>query len=308
MIVRIDKLQIELPMPEEPDPNAAAAVQELLGGRFGEMSTLMNYTFQSFNFRGRKKVKPYYDLIANIATEEYGHVELVAATINGMLTGATEHGSSEDGAEANGEVDPTTTPLSDLKGMRNVHHFINNGASALVDNSMGQPWQGDYVFNSGDLVLDLLHNLFLESGARMGKIRVYEMTDHPIARAMLGYLLVRGGVHQVAYAKALEEITGANVTKMLNIPRVSNSAFPETRQYEDQGIHRILYRFSPDDYRDIDKVWKGPHPEDGEEVEVQDGPPEGGPQSDPPEDAAMFAPGYHPGELVEIAQHMMRSS
>ena len=186
MIVRIDKLQIELPMPEEPDPNAAAAVQELLGGRFGEMSTLMNYTFQSFNFRGRKKVKPYYDLIANIATEEYGHVELVAATINGMLTGATEHGSSEDGTEANGEVDPTTTPLSDLKGMRNVHHFINNGASALVDNSMGQPWQGDYVFNSGDLVLDLLHNLFLESGARMGKIRVYEMTDHPIARAMLG--------------------------------------------------------------------------------------------------------------------------
>ena len=112
----------------------------------------------------------------------------------------------------------------------------------------------------------------------------------------------------MAYAKALEEITGANVTKMLNIPRVSNSAFPETRQYEDQGIHRILYRFSPDDYRDIDKVWKGPHPEDGEEVEVQDGPPEGGPQSDPPEDAAMFAPGYHPGELAQIAQHMMRSS
>jgi Mn-containing catalase len=28
-------------------------VQELLGGRFGEMSTLMNYTYQSFNFRGR---------------------------------------------------------------------------------------------------------------------------------------------------------------------------------------------------------------------------------------------------------------
>jgi hypothetical protein len=26
--------------------------QELMGGKFGEMSTLMNYTFQSFNFRG----------------------------------------------------------------------------------------------------------------------------------------------------------------------------------------------------------------------------------------------------------------
>ena len=64
------------------------------------------------------------------------------------------------------------------------------------------------MFNSGDLVLDLLHNFFLENGARMAKIRVYETTDHPIARQMLGYLFVRGGVHALAYAKALEELTG----------------------------------------------------------------------------------------------------
>jgi Mn-containing catalase len=35
-----------MPAPTEPHPNAAAAVQELLGGRFGEMSTLMNYMYQ----------------------------------------------------------------------------------------------------------------------------------------------------------------------------------------------------------------------------------------------------------------------
>jgi Mn-containing catalase len=51
LIVRIDKLPIELPEPKNPSPNSASAVQELLGGKFGEMSTLMNYTFQSFNFR-----------------------------------------------------------------------------------------------------------------------------------------------------------------------------------------------------------------------------------------------------------------
>ena len=68
MILRIDKLAIELPMPAQPSPNSAAAVQELLGGKFDEMSTLMNYTFQSFNFRGRNKLRPFYDLIANIAS------------------------------------------------------------------------------------------------------------------------------------------------------------------------------------------------------------------------------------------------
>jgi Mn-containing catalase len=88
MILRIDRLGAELPPPSDPDPEGANAVQELMGGRFGEMSTLMNYTFQSFNFRGRQSVRPFYDLVANIAAEEYGHIELVAAAINTMLTGA----------------------------------------------------------------------------------------------------------------------------------------------------------------------------------------------------------------------------
>ena len=54
MIMRLDRLQTELPPPSEPDPAGAAAVQELLGGKFGEMSTFMNYTYQSFNFRNRQ--------------------------------------------------------------------------------------------------------------------------------------------------------------------------------------------------------------------------------------------------------------
>ena len=51
MIRRIDRIATELPPPSDPDPEGAQAVQELLGGKFGEMSTFLNYTFQSFNFR-----------------------------------------------------------------------------------------------------------------------------------------------------------------------------------------------------------------------------------------------------------------
>ena len=39
--LRIDKLQIELPRPEQADPESAGIVQELMGGKFGEMSTLV---------------------------------------------------------------------------------------------------------------------------------------------------------------------------------------------------------------------------------------------------------------------------
>src|SRR5919201_1167817 len=164
MIHRFDKLAIELPTPKHPSPNSAAAVQELLGGRFGEMSTLMNYTFQSFNFRGRSEMRPFYDLIANIAAEEYGHIELVSYTINLLLTGTTKRGS-----------DPSDTPLEKATDARNSYHFIASGQTALPVDSMGTPWNGSYVFSSGNPKLDLLHNFFLECGARANKIRVYEM-------------------------------------------------------------------------------------------------------------------------------------
>jgi Mn-containing catalase len=296
MYLRVDRLQVELPMAEDPDPVAAAAVQELLGGRFGEMSTLMNYTYQSFNFRGKETLKPFYDLVANIATEELGHIEVVAATINGLLTGAADRGKATD------------TPLKSVAGIGNPHHFLNNGQTALVANALGAPWQGDYVFNTGDVVLDMLHNFFLECGARMGKLRVYETTDNPIARQMCGYLLVRGGVHQVAYAKALKELTGVEVEKMLNIPNISNNDIPEAKKFQDTGAHHTLYRFSPDDYRDIDKIWKGSHPEDGGDLVVEDGPPEGGPVNPLPEEPQVYAPGYDPGELAEIAKRLMKDA
>src|ERR671910_3819368 len=78
MLLRVDKLQIELPAPLAKDPNAAAALQELLGGKYGEMSTLGNYMFQSFNFRSKSKLRPFYGLVASITAEELRHVELVS--------------------------------------------------------------------------------------------------------------------------------------------------------------------------------------------------------------------------------------
>src|SRR3954449_3380374 len=114
MILRIDRLATQLPPPSDPDPVGASAVQELMGGRFGEMSTLMNYTFQSFNFRGRQQARPFYDLVANIAAEEFAHIELVAATINTMLTGASP---TNDGRAPRAS-------LAQVKGVGNPHHFL----------------------------------------------------------------------------------------------------------------------------------------------------------------------------------------
>ena len=144
-----------------------------MGGRFGKMSTLMNYMTQSFNFRGKKELRPYYDLISNIAAEELGHIELVSAAINSLLAGP-ETPARQDPA------DPTTTPLSGFLDAQNLQHFIAGGPGTPVQDSRGVPWTGDNVFSSGNLVLDLLHNYFLESGARNNKLRVYEMVKESV--------------------------------------------------------------------------------------------------------------------------------
>jgi Mn-containing catalase len=297
MIQRIDRLGVELPPPSEPDPAGAAAVQELMGGRFGEMSTFMNYTFQSFNFRGRQSARPFYDLIANIAAEEFGHIEVVAAAINTMLTDA-------------GNIDEKApdAALAKYKGIGEPHHFLAGGKGALPADSRGIPWNGDYVFSSGDLVEDLTHNFFLETGARNGKLKVYEMVEHPAARALTGYLLVRGGVHQIAYARALEKLTGVDMMKAFPAPRIPTAKIPECQPHIEKGLHRILYRFSPSDYQEIGAVFNGPHPETGEDLIVEQGPPEGALPRDLPPQADVFAPDYAPEEVAEVARKLRKAA
>ncbi len=293
MIMRLDRLQAEIPPPSDPDPKGASLVQELLGGKFGEMSTFMNYTYQSFNFRNRQGARPFYDLVASIAAEEFGHIELVSTAINTMLTGAAKGKAGKKGS------------LKGVKDAPNTQQFLAGGAAAVVQDSMGKPWNGDYVNASGDLIGDLTHNFFLETGARAAKLKVYEAVDHPAARALTGYLLVRGGVHQVAYARALENLTGAKMENLFPTPRVPTDKIPECKKHIKAGEHLKLYRWSQDDFKELSAVFNGPHPETGEELEVaEELHPEGALAYDLPPQPAVFAPGPEAGEIEEIAQKL----
>lgn len=292
MFKRVNRIAIELPVPEHGDMNAAAAVQELLGGKFGEMSTLNNYMFQSFNFRGKKKLKPFYDLVASITAEEFGHVELVANAINLLSIGNTVPG------------DPDTAPLQNGKDARYSLYFTTTAQTAYPGDSMGRPWNGTYVNNSGTLVEDLLANYLLEIGARNHKMRVYEMTTHPTARTMIGYLLVRGGTHIIAYAKAIEIATGVDVSKMLPVPSLDNTKFDYAKPFMDQGLYNVLYTWGEPAYRDIDQIWKGRNPETGEPLKVIDGIPEGAPVPDLPELPEQFAPGIDRDDYERILKRL----
>jgi len=172
---------------------------------------------------------------------------------------------------------------------------------------MGNFWTGQNVTSSGNLRLDLLHNFFLECGARANKIRAYEMVTDPCARTMVGYLLVRGGLHVCAYALALEKLTGVDVKRLMPIPPLSNAKFPEARQFMAHGLHRELYTFSSNAYQEAGLIWNGKHPEDNSELVVIQGAKKGVPYPVLEEEPQLNSPGeddFDPDMFKDMAKKL----
>jgi Manganese containing catalase len=76
MFLRIDRLQVELSQPRKADQRSAADLQELLGGKFGEIPGLNNDVFQNVNFHNKGRPQPFYSHVAWIIALESGPVEL----------------------------------------------------------------------------------------------------------------------------------------------------------------------------------------------------------------------------------------
>jgi Mn-containing catalase len=302
MFLRVDRLQTEIPIPAAPDPNAAAALQELLGGKYGEMSTLGNYLFQSFNFRSKSKLRPFYSLVAAITAEELGHVELVSNGVALLNNGPGEPDESSELSDA---------PFAAMQDIRLAGSFFSNAGGAMPMNSNGVSWNMDFVTTTGNVIMDLLHNFHLECGARLHKLRVYETMTEATGREVCGYLLVRGGVHAHAYALALKKLTGVDITKMLPVPNIPTDQIPECQKYLDEGSHRRLYQFSPDDYAEMAGIWGGETalPDDPPgELEVVEGMPDGAKIPELEGTPSAFTPDYAPEEMYEIATKLYKKA
>jgi Mn-containing catalase len=304
MFMRVDKLLTELPMPKAQDPNAGAALQELLGGKYGEMSTLNNYMFQSFNFRNRSKLRPIYNIVASITAEELGHVELVSHGV-AMLNNGPD-------SDEEGDADISGAPFEDMKDIRLAGSFFSGGGGAMPMDSNGLPWNGTFVTSTGNIIMDMLFNFHLECGARLHKLRVYETMTEATGREVCGYLLVRGSVHAHAYALVLKKLTGVAIEKMLPVPNINLDTIPECQKYLEEGRHRLLYTNSPADYKEMAGIWgNGEQALPGDppgELEVVEGVPDGAKIAELNGLASAFAPQYAPEEMLEIATKLYKAS
>jgi Mn-containing catalase len=190
----------------KPDPRFAKLLLEQFGGANGELKAAMQYFVQAFGAR-----QPYpdkYDLLMDIATEEFSHLEIVGATIQMLLSGVS--GELKNAAEESEimKILSGQAAKEDIIHDAFVHpHFLvlSGGAPRLTD-SQGVPWTGAYVNANNDLTVDLRSDMAAESRAKIVYEYLMKFTDDPYVKESLTFLMTREIAHYQMFEAALETI------------------------------------------------------------------------------------------------------
>ena len=218
--------------PDAPDPIFAKQMQELLGGQWGEISVMMTYLFQGWNFRGPAK---YRDMLMDTATEEIGHVEMIATMIARLLeTSPVEaEKAADDGGVVGSILGGGDTQEAILNAAMNPQHAIVTGLGAAPNDSQGYPWNARYTIASGNLLADMRFNVTAESQGRLQVARLYNLTQDAGVRDMFSFLLARDTMHQNQWLAAIEELEADGLEET---PVPSN--FPQERE-----MSSVAYKF-----------------------------------------------------------------
>jgi Mn-containing catalase len=218
--------------PDNSDPIFAKQMQELLGGQWGEISVMMTYLFQGWNCRGPAK---YRDMLLDTATEEIGHVEMIATMIARLLETSpveTEQAAS-DGGVVGSVLGGGDTQEAIVNAAMNPQHAIVTGLGAAPRDSQGNPWNAGYTIASGNLLADMRFNVTAESQGRLQVARLYQLTGDSGVRDMFSFLLARDTMHQNQWLAAIEELEKDGLEET---PVPSN--FPQERE-----MSEVAYRF-----------------------------------------------------------------
>jgi Mn-containing catalase len=190
----------------EPDPRFARLLLEQFGGGNGELKAAMQYFVQAFNCRHAYPDK--YDLLMDIATEEFSHLEIVGATITMLLNGV--NGELKNAIETSSlkQTMSGTAARDELiqEALTNPQFCVLSGGGPTVTDSNGQPWSGSFVNANGDLTVDLRSNIAAESRAKIVYEYLMKFTDDPHVRETLGFLMTREISHFQMFTAALADI------------------------------------------------------------------------------------------------------
>lgn len=191
---------------ERPDPAFASMLLEQFGGANGELSAAMNYFVQSF--AARQPFPDKYDMLMDIATEEFSHLEIVGATIQMLLEGVGgELKDAADRAEITRLLKGTDAKEEFIhQAMTSPQLFAVSGGGPTLTNSQGVPWTAAYISANGDLTVDLRTDIAAEARAKVVYEYLMQFTDDQHVKESLRFLMTREIAHFQMFSAALETI------------------------------------------------------------------------------------------------------
>ncbi len=195
---------------ETPNPVFARMLQQAIGGVEGEIRVCMQYFFQAWGSRGPQK---YRDMLLNTATEEIGHIEMLATAVALNLEKAPVSFQAEIAA------DPVAGAV--LNGM-DMRHILSTGLAALPVDANGVPFDMSHIYASGNLAADMYSNIAAESTGRALAVRLYNATNDPGMKQMLAFNIARDTMHQQQWVAVLEDLGPSH----LPIP----NSFPQSQE------------------------------------------------------------------------------
>ena len=191
----------------EPDPAFARALQQAIGGVEGEIRVCMQYFFQAW---GNRAPNPKYrDMLLHTATEEIGHIEMLAHAVALNLDKAPTH-LQEEGVKDSivGAVMGGENPRHKIEGM--IHkNLLSSGMAAMPIDSDGVPFNMSNIYASGNLAADMTCNIAAEATGRVLAVRLFNMAHDEGMKKMLSFLIARDSMHQNQWMAVIEEIGGA---------------------------------------------------------------------------------------------------
>lgn len=220
----------------KPDVRFAKLLLEQFGGPKGELKAAMQYFVQAFGCR-----KPYpdkYDMLMDIATEEFSHLEIVGATIQMLLTGVNgELKNAADESDLTKMLDGKAAKENYIHdAMVNPHFFIVSGGTPTLTDSVGNPWSATYIMGMGDLTADLRLNIGAETSAKMVYENLMKFTDDVMVKETLSFLMTREVAHFQMFQAALESIQPNFPPGILQSnPKYSNKYFNMSKGADAKG-------------------------------------------------------------------------
>src|SRR5215212_3581169 len=227
MFYHVKELQFNARV-SKPDPAFATLLLEQFGGANGELAAALRYFGQAF---GAKNPYPdKYDLLMDIATEEFSHLEIVGATIQMLLTGINgDLKNAADNSEIMQLLNGKTAKEEMIhQGMVAPQFFVGTAGGPAYTNSQGVPWSAAYINGDvqGDLTSDLRSDIAAETRAKMVYEYLLQFTDDPYVKETLRFLMTREVAHFQMFEAALETIKpNFPMGTLQSEPRYSNLYF-----------------------------------------------------------------------------------